>query len=61
MEGDIKSALWTVRNQAESLYPRKEDYRTRLEKNKKLVNLLSRILWDTGARRKEQKVFEHSV
>ena len=27
MEGDIKSALWTARNQAESLYPRKEDYR----------------------------------
>lgn len=53
MEGDIKSALWTARNQAESLYPRKEDYRIPFGKKKKLVNLLSRLLLEIGARRKE--------
>lgn len=31
MKGDIKSALWTARTQAESLYPRKEDYGIHLE------------------------------
>ena len=51
MEGDIKSALWTARNQAESLYPRKEDYR--IPFGKKQETGKSRILLEIGARRKE--------
>lgn len=51
--GDIKSALWTVRNQAESLTLEKRITESYLEKNKKLVNLLSRILLKTEAKKEE--------
>lgn len=37
-KGDIKSALWTASNQAESLYPTKRIRESCLDENNELVN-----------------------
>lgn len=52
MKGDIKSALWTVSNQAESLYPTKKRRESLSEESNKRVSLSCRTLLEVWSQEK---------
>lgn len=54
MKGDIKSALWTVSNQAESLCPTKKRRESLPEESNKRVGLSSRTLLEVWSQEKRR-------